>query len=130
MLGTGFLRIRLNGRSTNNKYENWLASIEGDASRVVPLPTSRQQLCQADATVWSAFVALSLPERGRSASRFLTQWSARFEQQTDDPDFILDMQYELLRQGELCYADGLREDTEKLRAAMDASPSFPVPQCS
>jgi Protein of unknown function (DUF4238) len=46
-----FYEYELNGRNTNNKYENWLARIEGDASRVVPLLTSRQQLCQADATV-------------------------------------------------------------------------------
>ena len=52
-----FYEYELNGRSTNNKYEDWLATIEANASKVLPILTSRQQVNQQNALVWSAFVA-------------------------------------------------------------------------
>ncbi len=119
-----FYEYELNGRKTNNKYEDWLAAVEGKACSVLPMVINRQQLRQKDAIVWSAFMA-SLFARTRKVRQQISDAMVRkFKQQTEDPDFIRTMQYELLQQGDLCYADDLREDAEKLRAAMDASPSF------
>lgn len=119
-----FYEYELNGRRTNNKYEDWLAAVEGNACRVLPRLTSRQHLSQQDAIVWSAFVA-SLFARTRKVRKQISDAMIRkFKQQTEDPDFIRTMQYELLQRGELCYADDLRKDAEKLCAAMDGSPSF------
>jgi Protein of unknown function (DUF4238) len=119
-----FYEYELNGRSTKNKYEDWLAAIEANASKVLPILSSRQQVIQQDAVAWSAFVA-SLFVRTRKVRKQISDAMVRkFKQQTENPDFIRTMQYELLQQGELCYADDLRRDAEKLRAAMDASPSF------
>lgn len=119
-----FYEYELNGRSTNNKYEDWLATIEANASKILPVLTSRQQVNQQDAVVWSAFVA-ALFARSRKVRRQISDAMVRkFKEQTEDPDFVRSMQYELLQQGELCYADDLRKDAEKLRAAIDASPSF------
>jgi hypothetical protein len=119
-----FYEYELNGRSTKNKYEDWLAAIEANASKVLPILTSRQQVSQQDAVAWSAFVA-SLFVRTRKVRKQISDAMVRkFKQQTENPDFIRTMQYELLQQGEFCYADDLRRDAEKLRAAMDASPSF------
>ena len=44
-----FYEYELNGRSTKNKYEDWLAAIEANASKVLPILTSRQQFSQQDA---------------------------------------------------------------------------------
>jgi hypothetical protein len=119
-----FYEYELNGRSTNNKYEDWLAAIEANAGRVLPMLTSRQQVSQQDAIVWSAFVA-SLFVRTRKVRKQISDAMVRkFKQQTEDPDFIRNMQYELLQQGELRYAGDLKREAEKLRATMDASPSF------
>ena len=119
-----FYEYEFNGRSTNNKYEDWLATIEANASKVLPKLTSRQQVNQQNAVVWSAFVA-SLFARTRKVRKQISDAMVRkFKQQTEDPDFIRSMQYELLQKGELCYGDDLRRDAERLRAAMDASPSF------
>jgi len=119
-----FYEYELNGRSTKNKYEDWLATIEANACKVLPILTNRQQVNQQDAVVWSAFVA-SLFVRTRKVRKQISDAMVRkFKQQTEDPDFIRNMQYELLQQGELCYADDLKRDAENLRAAMDASPSF------
>ena len=119
-----FYEYELNGRKTNNKYENWLAAVEGDAGNILQLLMGRQPLGQWDAVIWSTFVA-SLFVRTRKVRKQISDAMVRrFKEQTQDPDFIRTMQHELLRQGELHYADDLRKDVEGLRAAMDRSPSF------
>jgi uncharacterized protein DUF4238 len=119
-----FYEYELNGRRTNNKYEDWLAAVEGNASKVLPMLTGRERLGRQDAVVWSAFVA-SLFARTRKVRKQISDAMVRkFKQRTEDPDFIRTMQCELLQQGELCYADDLRRDAERLRAAMEKSPSF------
>ena len=52
-----FYEYELNGRKTNNKYENWLAAVEGDAGNILQLLMGRQPLGQWDAVIWSTFVA-------------------------------------------------------------------------
>lgn len=47
-----------------------------------------------------------------------------FKKKMQDPSVIRDMQYELFQQGQLIPAEDIRKDVDKLRAAMDASPSF------
>jgi Protein of unknown function (DUF4238) len=74
--------------------------------------------------VWSAFVAALFARTRKVRKQISDAMVRKFKQPTQDRDFIRSMQYELLRQGELCYADDLRRDAEKLKAAMDASPSF------
>ncbi len=119
-----FYEYELNGRKTDNKYEDWLARVESDAAKILPLLIGRQPLGQRDAVIWSAFVA-SLFARTRKVRRQISEAMVRrFKEQTQDPDFIRTMQHELLQQGELRYADDLRKDVEELRAAMDKSPSF------
>jgi hypothetical protein len=48
----------------------------------------------------------------------------KFGQQARDPNFIRNMQYELLKKGELVFAEDLRKSVEQLRSSMDASPSY------
>jgi hypothetical protein len=48
----------------------------------------------------------------------------KFREQTQDPEFVRNMQHELLRQGEFHAAAELRKSLEKTRKAMDDSPSF------
>jgi hypothetical protein len=119
-----FYEYELNGRKTNNKYENWLAAVEGYAQKILQLLMGRQPLGQWDAVIWSTFVA-SLFVRTRKVRKQISDaMIRRFKEQTQDPDFIRTMQHELLQQGELRYADDLRKDVESLRAAMEGSPSF------
>jgi hypothetical protein len=119
-----FYEYELNDRKTNNKYENWLAAVEGDAQKILQSLMGRQPLGQWDAVIWSTFVA-SLFVRTRKVRKQISDAMVhRFKEQTQDPDFIRTMQHELLQQGELRYADDLRKDIEGLRAAMDKSPSF------
>jgi len=119
-----FYEYEWNGRKTHNKYEKWLAGVEGNPCGVLPIITSRQQLRQQDAVVWSAFVASLFVRTRKVRAQISDAMVRKFKQQTEQPDFIRTMQHELLQRGELCYADDLTKDVEKLRAAMDESPSF------
>jgi len=119
-----FYEYELNGRKTNNKYEDWLAAVEGNASRVLPMLTSRRHVSRHDAVAWSVFVACLFTRTRKVRKQISDAMVRKFKQQIEDRHFIRTLQYELLQQGELCYTDDLRRDAEKLRAAMDASPSF------
>jgi len=119
-----FYEYDLNGRRTNNKYENWLSRVEGDAKGVLQLLLGRRQLGKRDATIWATFVS-SLFGRTRKVRAQISDAIVRdFKKKSQEPDFVRDLQYELLKKGELHSAEELRKDTEKLRAAMDASPSY------
>jgi hypothetical protein len=120
-----FYEYELNGRKTSNKYENWLGRIESDASAVLRLLADRQQqLAQRDAVIWATFVA-ALFIRTRKVRQQISENMVRdFKKKMQDPNVIRDMQYELLQQGQLVPAEDIRKDVDKLRAAMDASPSF------
>jgi hypothetical protein len=105
-------------------YENWLARVENDARRVLQLILHHQQLSQQDRVIWSAFVA-SLFVRTRKYRKQISDAMVRkFKEQTQNPEFIRTMQHEMLQEGVLHHADDLRKDVEKLRAAMDRSPSY------
>lgn len=119
-----FYEYELNGRKTNNQYEDWLARVEGDASEILRLLVNRASLKKSEAVIWSTFVA-SLFARTRKVRTQISEAMVRkFKQQIEDPDFVRTMQYELLQQGELHYVEDLKKSLEKTRAAMDESPSF------
>lgn len=119
-----FYEYELHGRKTNNKYENWLARVEDDANSVLPTLAGREPLGQKEAVIWSSFVA-SLFVRTRKVRMQISAGMVRkFEQKTKEPDFIRNLQYELLQKGELHYADDLRKRVEETRKAMNESPSY------
>jgi hypothetical protein len=49
-----FYEYELNGKKTNNRYENRLARIENEAATKLPLILSRSQFGVRDTTVWAA----------------------------------------------------------------------------
>jgi len=119
-----FYEYELNGKSTANRYEDWLGVIESDANSVFKAVITRQQLTQHDAEIWSTFVAALFMRTRKVRKQISDGMVQRFKKQTDDPAFIRNMQYELLQQGELVAAEDLKKEIDKLREAMDSSPSF------
>jgi hypothetical protein len=119
-----FFEFELRGKKTNNSYERWLSQIEGDAARLLDVIIQRRQISNRDAQVWATFVA-SLFGRTRKVRMQISEgMTQRFRKQTDDPNFILDLQLSLLQRGELHYTDDLKRAVTEIRNAMDASPSF------
>ncbi len=119
-----FYEYELNGRKTNNKYEDWLARIETDATAVLRVLANRQQLTEREATIWAIFVAALFVRTRKVRTQISENMVREFKKKTEDPAFIRELQYELLQKGELVYADDIKKDVDKLRAAMEASPSF------
>lgn len=119
-----FYEFELNGRKTSNRYENWLAQIEGDASAVLRLLIDRRQLDRNSAEVIATFVA-GLFLRTRKVRAQISENMVRdFKKKVDDPNFLRETQYELLQRGELVSAEELKREMDRLRTAMDDSPSF------
>jgi hypothetical protein len=119
-----FYEYELNGRKTNNKYEDWLARIETDASAVLRRLVNHQQLTDREVAIWAIFVAALFVRTRKVRMQISENMVREFKKKTEDPAFIRELQYELLQKGEMVYADDIKKDVDKLRAAMDASPSF------
>lgn len=119
-----FYEYELNGRKTQNKYENWLAEVEGEANKIVPQIIKRENLAPPDCIKWATFVA-SLFYRTRKVRKQISDaMIGRFRKQVEDPEFIRDMQYDLFRRGELRYADDLKREVKELLEQMEGSPSY------
>jgi hypothetical protein len=117
-----FYEYRVKGRSTSNRYENWLGRIENDASTLVDKLLGRtEQIRPSDAVVWASYVA-SLFLR---TQKIRDQKSAALIEGTQSPDFIRNIQYEILRDhGELVLAEFVRNRIEALRASIENSSSY------
>jgi hypothetical protein len=119
-----FYEYELAGRKTENACEDWLARIEDDARKVLPLISESQQLNKEQATTWACFVASLFARTRKVRAQFSSLMVQRFRAQTQDPEFIRNLQYELLQAGELRYADDLQREIDHLREAMEADDSF------
>ena len=119
-----FFEFELRGKKTNNSYENWLSHIEGNAANLLSSIKQRRQISNEDAVLWSQFVASLFGRTRKVRSQISEGMTQRFREQTENPDFIRDLQYSLLQQGELHFADDLKRAITEIRTAMNASPSF------
>jgi len=119
-----FYEYELNGKKTNNKYENWLGRIENDAATRLSLVLDRSQIGVYDATVWAAYVASSFVRTEKCRAHISAAMVQKFGEQTQSPDFIRRMQHELLKWGELVFYEDVKKSIEQIRSAMDNSPSF------
>ncbi len=119
-----FFEFEVRGKKTENRYEQWLSHIEGDAASVLESIVQRRQISNRDAEIWGTFVA-SLFGRTRKVRSQISDAMVRgIRKETDDPNFIRDMQYWLLQRGELHVAEDVKRMVTETRAAMEESPSF------
>jgi hypothetical protein len=119
-----FYDYELRGKATGNKYEKWLSQIEGDAAAQFQRLIDRQKLAPYQARIVATFVASLFARTRKVRNQISASMINKFRQQTDDPEFIRNLQYELLQNGELCYAADLEKDVGDLRHAMESEPSF------
>jgi hypothetical protein len=119
-----FYEFELNGRKTLNKCENWLAQVEGEAARILPSLINREMLAPDDCVKWATFVG-SLFYRTRKVRKQISNaMLPKFREQVQNPDYIRDMQCELLQRGGLRCFDDLKTEAEELLAQMENSPAF------
>lgn len=118
-----FFEFELRGRKTNNRYENWLAQIEGEAWPVLQLLIDRRRLSSGQAQSWAAFVASLFGRTRKVRAQISEAMINKLRDQTEDPKFLRDLQHWLLQRGELHYAEDLKKKVAEFRTARE-TPSF------
>jgi Protein of unknown function (DUF4238) len=119
-----FFEFELRGKKTQNGYENWLSQIEGDAVPVLEAIVLRRQISSRDAEVWATFVAALFGRTRKVRAQISEGMAQKFREQTENSNFVRELQYALLQRGELHYAEDLKRAIDERRAEMDASPSY------
>jgi hypothetical protein len=119
-----FFEFEFRGRKTNNRFEKWLSKIEADATTLLPAIIGRRSLVPSEAQVWATFVALLFGRTRKVRTQISDAMTEKLREQIESADFIRDMQLELLKKGELRYADDLKKEFTELLTAMNESPSF------
>jgi hypothetical protein len=119
-----FYEYELNGRRTQNWYENWLARIETDAIPLFELLIKRRPPTQEQAIIVSSFIASLFARTRKVRAQVSSAMVAKFRDQTRNPSFVRDLQYQLFQAGELRFAEDLQKEVDDLGKAMENSPSF------
>lgn len=119
-----FYECDVNGKRTENSYERWLKRIEDRAAPLHGRLLNRQQLSHQDSIAWAVYVASLFLRTKKVRAQFSARMVKRFRERTSSKDYICDLQYTLLKEGELVAVENLRKQVEELRAKMDGSTSF------
>jgi hypothetical protein len=119
-----FYEYDVNGKRTENRYERWLSTIENNAAPILEALVSRRQLGQREIAAWASYVASLFFRTQKVRSQFSARMVQKFKEQTQSPEFVIDLQYDLFKKGELVFAQDLRAQVERLRSDMETSPSF------
>ncbi len=119
-----FYEYDVNGKRTENRYERWLSRIENDATPILEALVNRQELTHREMIAWASYVASLFLRTQKVRSQFSARMVQKFKEQTQSPEFTRDLQYDLLKEGELMFDQDLRKQIEHLRSNMESSPSF------
>jgi len=119
-----FYEFEVNGRRTNNLYEDWLARLEDGAKSVLPKVMAREELTSWEAATWSAFVASTFIRTRKYRHQISTAITKGFGERSESRDFVRGLQYELFKAGILHSEAEVRSRIKELRTAMEDSPSF------
>jgi hypothetical protein len=119
-----FFEFELNGKKTENRYENWLAKIESDAAGVIESVIQQRQMSDSDAEIWATFVGALFGRTRKVRAQISDSMTRKFRELTEDPEYIRNLQYSLLQKGELHFSEDLIREVSSLRSAMETSPSY------
>ena len=119
-----YFEFEFRGKKTNNKYENWLSQVEGNAAATLEGIMQRRVLSRREAEIWATFVAALFGRTRKVKAQISTSMSRKVQEQIDNPEYVRDLQLALLRQGELHYAEDIQRATTEILAAMNADPSY------
>jgi hypothetical protein len=118
-----FYEFEFRGKKTNNRYENWLSQVEGNAAVILGGIMQRRILTRQEAEIWATFVA-ALFGRTRKVKTQISNAMSQMGRQQDNPDYVRDLQLALLKHGELHYAEDIQRAVTEIHAAMNADPSY------
>lgn len=118
-----YFEFEFRGNKTNNRYENWLSQVEGNATAVLEGIMQRRILSRREAEMWATFVA-ALFGRTRKVKTQVSNAMSQMGQKLDNPDYVRDLQVALLKHGELHYAKDIQRAVAEIHAAMNADPAY------
>jgi hypothetical protein len=118
-----FYEFEFRGEKTNNRYENWLSQVEGNAAAILVGIMQRRILTRQKAEIWATFVA-ALFGRTRKVKTQISNAMSQMGLQQNNPDYVRDLQLALLKHGELHYAEDIQRTVTEIHAAMNADPSY------
>ena len=119
-----YFEFEFRGKKTNNKYENWMSQVEGNAAAVLEGILQRRIPSCREAEIWATFVAALFGRTRKVKAQISNAMSQKVRQQIDNPDYVHDLQLALLKHGELHYAEDIQRDLTEIHAAMSADPSY------
>lgn len=119
-----FYEYNVNGKTTNNRYEQWLGRIESDAAALVETLLDQRHLTQREVAIWASYVASLFLRTQKVRSQLSEAMVKKFREQSQAPEFVRGLQHELLKEGYVVFADDLKRGVEQLRGNMEGSPSF------
>jgi hypothetical protein len=119
-----FYEYELNGKKTNNYYENWLARIESDAAGLFQDVLNGKPIGQQKSVIWAVYVGSLFARSPKYRTQISATMVEKFKKHTQSPEYVRDLQYGLLQKGELVFASELQRVVERVRRNMEQSPSF------
>lgn len=119
-----YFEFEFRGKKTNNRYENWLSHVEGNAVVILEGIKQRRILTRQEAEIWATFVAALFGRTRKVKAQISNAVAQKVQQQIDNPDYVRDLQLALLKHGELHYAEDIQHDLTEIHAAMSADPSY------
>jgi len=119
-----FYEYEIKGKRTKNRYEQWLGRIENDAAALLDDVLQRRQLAPPQMVIWASYVASLFLRTQKVRTQISGAMVNNFRDQSRDPEFVRNLQHELLKAGELVFAEDLKKEIEQLRGCMEESPSF------
>jgi hypothetical protein len=121
---SNYFEFEFRGKKTNNRYENWLSQVEGNAAAILGGIMQRRILTRQEAEIWATFVAALFGRTRKVRAQISNAMSKMVRQQIDNPGYVRDLQFALLRHGELHYAEDIQRAVTEIHAAMNAVSSY------
>lgn len=118
-----YFEFEIDGKSTNNCYEDWFAKTETAAGTVYPKACQQLPLTERERQQWSIFIA-QLFLRTRKVRLQVGGRLLRDLEPTFDTSYVADLQYDLFKQGILIPSVELQTSVRRTWAEMNSNPAF------
>lgn len=119
-----FYEFEFDGKKSNNDYERWLGQIENNAAPQLPILLSGTRLDRKGCSDWASYVASLFVRSPKYRTQISGAMIRKVRQQTEEPNYIRDLQYELFKKGELVPVEKLRIETDRFVKNLEDTPAF------
>ncbi len=118
-----YFEYKINGQHTNNLYENWFARTETAVGAIYPNVCGQEPSTQVEREVWAIFIA-QIFLRSRKVRHQLGGKLLREMEQTFDPAYAREIQYELFKTGRLIQLSDIKDAIRRQLIQMRSCPAF------